>query len=91
MDKLIERAKEEQAWGRPGVLYALLAMAKAHPSQVKALVGLLSKLPGAQLTAAIVPLVGAEPWGTDVFAAWKKTRDVGAPVLGAIKTVEEGK
>ncbi|HEY9722194.1 MAG TPA: hypothetical protein V6D47_09275, partial [Oscillatoriaceae cyanobacterium] len=90
MDKLLERAKEEQEWGKPAIAFPLLTVAKVDSDQAKQFANFLMKLPGAQVKAPIVPLIQNEPWAVPVLAKWEAAADVSDQVKKAIKMGREG-
>jgi predicted KAP-like P-loop ATPase len=88
MDRLLERARQEQEWGVPPILEACLVVAAADPPQGARLAAFLRERPAAQVQPNIVPKIGDQPWAKGVFDAWDKT-DVGKPVKAAIKRHRE--
>lgn len=83
MDRLLDKARQEQEWGIPDILTACLAVTRNHISQGTRLAAFLMDRPMGQITAAIVPKIGGEPWASTVFAKWSES-DVGKPVKVAI-------
>jgi predicted KAP-like P-loop ATPase len=83
MDRVLERARQEQEWGTPPILDAALAIAAADPGQGARLGGFLRERPPAQITASIVPKLRDQPWAADVFDGWRRS-DVPSPVKRAI-------
>lgn len=88
MDRLLERARQEQEWGTPPILDACLAITTADPSQGNRLAAFLRERPPVQVKPGIVPKIGDQPWARDVFQAWRKA-NVSAPVKSAM-TRQEG-
>jgi predicted KAP-like P-loop ATPase len=84
MDRLLDRARQEQEWGTPPILEACLAVAASDPAQGRRLAGFLRERPGGQIKPGIIPKIGDEPWAQEVFAAWQASRDVSPPVKRAI-------
>jgi predicted KAP-like P-loop ATPase len=84
MDRLLDRARQEQEWGTPPILEACLAVAASDPAQGRRLAGFLRERPGGQIKPGIIPKIGDEPWAQEVFAAWQTSRDVSTPVKRAI-------
>ncbi|MFS8116805.1 ATPase, partial [Rhizobium jaguaris] len=78
MDRLLDRAHQEQEWGVPAILEACLAVAKADPQQGLRLAAFLNDRPPAQITPGIVPKIGDQPWADGVFEKWKRT---GVPLV----------
>jgi predicted KAP-like P-loop ATPase len=87
MDRLLERARQEQEWGTPPILDACLAVSAADPYQGNRLAAFLRERPPVQVKPGIVPKIGDQPWAGSVFAAWKKA-NVSAPVKSAITKQE---
>lgn len=83
MDRLLDRARQEQAWGVPPILEACLAMAKADPPQGERLAAFLSERPPTQIEPNIVPKIADQPWASRVFEAWE-AGTVSKPVKNAI-------
>lgn len=83
MDRLLERARQEQEWGTPPILDACLAVASADPSQGNRLAAFLRERPPVQIKPSIVPKIGDESWARDVFKAWRQA-NVSPQVKSAI-------
>lgn len=88
MDRLLDRARQEQAWGVPPILEACLAMAMADPAQGARLAAFLRERPSAQIEPNIVPKIADQPWASSIFRAWEEG-DVSRPVKNAIKKRRE--
>ncbi|MFK3889218.1 P-loop NTPase fold protein [Sphingomonas sp. NPDC079357] len=88
MDRLLDRARQEQAWGVPPILEACLAIAEADPAQGARLAAFLRERPPAQIEPNIVPKIGDRPWAAGVFQAWERG-EVSRPVKAAIKKRRE--
>lgn len=90
MDRLLERARQEQEWGVPPIFEAALALAQADPVQGARLAAFLRDRPPAQIQPNIVPKIADQPWASSVFDVWDKNA-VARPVKTAIKKqVEHG-
>lgn len=85
MNRLLEKARQEQEWGVPPILEACLVVARADPPQGARLAAFLTERPAAQIRANIVPKIAEEPWAKRVFDAWDKLAGVSTPVKNAIK------
>lgn len=83
MDRILERARQEQEWGTPPILDAALAVAVADPGQGTRLASFLCERPPSQIKPGIVPKIGGQPWANEVFDKWYKSQVTG-PVKGAI-------
>lgn len=88
MDRLLDRARKEQAWGVPGILEACLVVAETDPPQGARLAAFLRERPPAQIQPNIVPKIGDQPWSTGVFEAWENS-GVSARVKAAIQARSE--
>src|SRR3546814_20613132 len=84
MDRLLDRARQEQEWGVPAILEACLTMAETDPAQGARLAAFLKDRPAPQIQLNIVPKISDQPWALGIFQAWEKG-DVAGPVKAAIK------
>lgn len=84
MDRLLDRARQEQAWGVPPILEACLAMSDADPTQGARLAAFLRERPAPQIEPNIVPKIGDQPWAPGLFRTWE-SGEVSKPVKAAIK------
>jgi predicted KAP-like P-loop ATPase len=84
MDRLLERARQEQEWGVPPILEACLTLAEADPVQGARLAAFLRERPAAQVQPNIVPKIADQPWAPGVLDAWDGS-GVARPVKAAIK------
>lgn len=85
MDRLLERARQEQEWGVPPILVACLVAAEADPPQGSRLAAFLTERPAPQIQPNIVPKIADQPWAKRVLDIWDKSSGVGKPVKAAIK------
>jgi len=88
MDRLLDKARQEQSWGVPGILEACLALSEADPVQGGRLLAFLKDRPHAQIQPDIVPKLSGMPWSRDLFDSWSSS-NVSGPVKKAIK--QQGK
>ena len=84
MDRLLDRARQEQEWGVPPILEACLTVAAADPVQGQRLAGFLQERPSAQIQPNIVPKIADQPWSKGVFETWSRIA-ISPPVKAAIK------
>lgn len=84
MDRILEKARQEQEWGTPAILTAAITVCEADPTQGTRLAAFLMERPSSQIKASIVPKVSGYPWTKSVFDKWNDS-DVGSPVKKAIK------
>jgi predicted KAP-like P-loop ATPase len=83
MDRLLDRARQEQEWGVPGILDACMAVAAADPVQGARLAAFLSELPPGQIRPSIVPKIADQLWAKAALDRWSKS-SVSATVKRAI-------
>lgn len=84
MDRLLDRARQEQEWGVPSILIACLTLTEVDPPQGPRLAALLRERPAVQIRANIIPKIGDQPWAQSVFDEWEKGQ-ISSPVRAAIK------
>jgi predicted KAP-like P-loop ATPase len=89
MDRLLDRARQEQEWGVPHILEACIVTAEADPPQGTRLAAFLADRPAAQIQPNIVPKIGDQPWARNVLDAWDKAPGLSRPVKAAIKRWRE--
>jgi predicted KAP-like P-loop ATPase len=88
MDRLLDRARQEQEWGVPPILEACLVVSEADPPQGARLAAFLKERPLAQIQPNIVPKIGDQPWAAGVLGAWERSA-VSRPVKNAIRRRSE--
>lgn len=81
MDRLLDRARQEQEWGVPPILEACLVVSEADPPQGTRLAAFLRERPAPQIQPNIVPKIGDQSWSDGVLDAWER-----APVSRIVKT-----
>lgn len=86
LDKLLGAAAQEEDWGAPPILTALVTVADIDPSQASRVAGFLTERPLRQIQASIVPQLQDRPWAQSVLDRWR-TADVTPPVKRAIGAV----
>lgn len=84
MDRLLERARQEQEWGTPPILDACLSIVVADPAQGRRLGAFLRDRPPVQIKPSIVPKIEDQPWANEVFEGWRAAREVSPQVKRAI-------
>jgi predicted KAP-like P-loop ATPase len=85
MDRLLDRARQEQEWGAPPILEACLVASQADPGQGSRLAAFLGERPAAQIKPSIVPKIADQSWAEGVFKIWENAPGVSKPVKNAIK------
>jgi predicted KAP-like P-loop ATPase len=83
MDRLLERAKQEQEWGVPKILEACITVSRIDETQAQRLANFLSGIIPSQIKASIVPKISDEIWAKPVFRKWLAS-DITQPVKNAI-------
>src|SRR5258708_193228 len=86
MDRLLERARQEQEWGAPPILNACLVVATVDPPQGQRIAGFLQERPVAQIKANLIPKIADQPWSATLFTIWDKNSGVAGPVKNAIRS-----
>lgn len=89
MDRLLDRARREQTWGTPPILHACLLVVRLHQEQSERLEAFLRLVPGPQLTASIVPLLGDKDWASNLLDDWHGADDTPAQVRRAIEAARK--
>jgi len=87
MDRLLDRARQEQQWGVPDILEACLVVGEQDPTQGLRLASFLRERPFTQIQASIVPKIAGQSWSASLFEHWSK-QGVSGPVK---KAIEQGK
>ena len=85
MDRLLDRARRETAWGSPQILEACVTVAKLDEAQGARLAAFLLDRPAEQIQASIVPKIGGEAWAKNVFQHWMGDAKISKPVKKAIE------
>lgn len=88
MDRLLDRARQEQEWGVPPILEACLVVSEADPPQGARLAAFLRERPAPQIQPNIVPKIGDQSWADGVLDAWERA-SVSRTVKTAIKRRRE--
>lgn len=88
VERLLVRARQEQKWGKPNVLFAFLALIDAAPEMSRTFVQFLKGIEVTRLTAPIVPLLGDKSWAADLLQTWSRAGGTPSPVKKAIKRLE---
>lgn len=70
MDKLLEKAKQEQEWGVPAILKPCLTVSAIDETQARRLVSFLMEIMPAQIKPNLVAKLNNEPWSSQIFEKW---------------------
>lgn len=89
VERLLVRARQEQAWGKPNVLFAFLALIDAAPEVSKTFVGFLKGVDATLLTTPIVPLLGDKAWAAKLLQTWRDADGTPGPVKTAINRLKK--
>jgi predicted KAP-like P-loop ATPase len=84
MERLLERARQEQEWGTPDILEAMIVVGEADPSQGTRIGAFLADRPHGQVKASIVPKISDQPWAGSAFEKWKESAGIAKSVKNAI-------
>ena len=87
--RLMARARQEQRWGTPPVLWGLLTVINVDPEQASIVVRFLEAIPRSQLQAEIVPALSGREWARAVFDMWNQDSETPESVRRAIKVMEK--
>ena len=88
-ERLMARARQEQRWGTPPVLWGLLAVINVDPEQASIVVRLLEAIPRSLLQAEIVPALSGREWARAVLDMWNQDSETPESVRRAIKVMEK--
>lgn len=89
VERLLVRARQEQQWGKPNVLFAFLALIDAAPEVSNTFIQFLKGVDVKQLTAPIIPLLGDKAWATDLLQTWANADGTPASVKTAIARLKK--
>lgn len=84
MDRVLDKARQEQEWGVPDILVAALVLSDSDTVLGARLAAFLRDRPAVQIRANIVPKIADLPWARDVFRVWEAA-DTSKPVKAAIQ------
>ena len=87
-ERLMVRARQEQEWGTPRVLWGLLTLIEADPEQASAFVRFLESIPTQRLRAEIVPVFDGLDWAHTALEKWEANSETPHPVRGAIAAMK---
>ena len=84
MDRLLARARQEQSWGTPGILYACLTVVEADADQGIRLAEFLQGVPPKQLSPSLIPVLSDKTWPRSLLERWYSDRETPGRVKRAI-------
>ena len=86
-ERLMVRARQEQEWGTPPILWGLLTIIDAESEHETTLVRFLESIPTARLRADIVPALSDRKWARRALDKWSLDDETPQPVKRAIDTM----
>ncbi len=86
-ERLMVRARQEQDWGTPPVLWGLLTVIETDQEQASPFARFLESLPAPRLKADIVPALSGYRWAQEALAKWKANGETPQPVKRAIEAM----
>ena len=89
VERLMARARQEQEWGTPSVLWALLTVIAADKEQAQPFARFLERIPREFLQPDIVPVLNGREWASDALTAWGLGDDTPRPVRAALRAMEK--
>ena len=89
VERLMARARQEQEWGTPPVLWALLTVITAHTEQAQPFARFLERIPREFLQPDIVPVFDGREWASTALKAWGLDDETPRPVRTALRAMEK--
>jgi len=84
MERLMVRARQEQGWGTPQILWALLTVIDTDDQHAATFIQLLESVPRVLLQADIIPVLSDREWARAVLDGWRGSSRTPQPVRKAI-------
>ena len=88
--RLMVRARHEQEWGTPPVLWALLTVIDADLQQAPAFARFLESIPRVLLQPDIVPVFDGREWAATALEKWSQDDETPLPVRRAMSARARG-
>lgn len=88
--RLMVRARQEQEWGTPPVLWALLTVIDADLQQAPAFARFLESIPRVLLQPDIVPVFDGREWAATALEKWSQDDETPLPVRRAMSARARG-
>lgn len=88
MDRMLERAKQEQEWGVPPILNACLSVSQIDELQAQRLANFMMGILPTQIKPNIIAKIRDERWAKQVFDKWINL-EVSQPVKSAISNFKK--
>ena len=89
-ERLMVRARQEQDWGTPAVLWGLLTVIDADPEQAPGFVRFLESISRKRLRPEIVPVLDRLEWAQATLSKWNDADDTPPIVRRAIEVLARG-
>ena len=86
-ERLMVRARQEQEWGTPQVLWALLTVIEVDEQHAPGFARFLESIPRALLQADIVPVLCEHEWASVALKKWGLEDETPEPVRRAIDSM----
>lgn len=90
-ERMVAKSKSSTQWGTPDPLWQLMTLAGAGGPHIEKIARFLKGVSGAQVTAAIVPVLSDKEWAQDVLRVWARDNAVDATVKRAIAAASKKK
>lgn len=90
LGRLLDLARNEESWGVPDVLHALLAIVRSAPTLGTRLSGFLGDRPPNQIEPDLIPLIHDEEWAVELMERWTADDGIHETVKAAIGRRTQG-
>lgn len=88
-ERLMARARQEQEWGTPSVLWGLLTVIEADSEQASIFVGFLESVSKSRLRTDVVPALWDCKWARSALDKWSQDSETPQRVKSAIKAMKK--
>ena len=88
-ERLMARARQEQEWGTPSVLWGLLTVIEADSEQASIFVGFLESISKSRLQTDVVPVLWNCTWARSALDKWSQDSETPPRVKNAIKAMKK--
>ena len=89
VERLMARARQEQEWGTPPVLWALLTVITADKEQAQPFAQFLERIPRELLQPDIVPVLYGREWASAALQGWGQGERTPEIVRRALKAMQK--
>jgi predicted KAP-like P-loop ATPase len=87
MDKILDKARQEQEWGTPDILEACLVISEKDQQSASKFKNFLIGIPATQIKAGLIPKISDQPWAPEIFGVWKNAAGISTQVKSSIKNI----